>query len=313
MDECTGILSKFGNGAEIFAGGTDLLVRMKLRLAKPDHLVSLSRIDSLKQINYTPGKGLIIGAGVTLSQIASNDTIKEKCPSLADAAELVATKQIRNTATLGGNVLQNTRCMYYNRSQVWGKSVKPCFKRNGSACHAAPKGKRCFAVYQGDLAPLLISLNARAIIDSPAMTEDIPVVSLFSGNGRDPFREMQGKIIREFVISDRSLSSNSGYKKYRQRGGIDFPLAGVAISMKKKNNYIEDIRVCLTGVSSSPVLVHGVEQCINGKFTDTKLVQAIGKTAQAGAHPLANLEDDPARRRFMIRILTEDLLTSLLL
>lgn len=312
LDECTGILSEFGNRAAIFAGGTDLLVRMKLRLAKPEHLVSISRLVDLKRIIYAPGKGLAIGAGVTLSQIASNSPIKEKCSSLADAAELVATKQIRNTATIGGNVLQNTRCRYYNRSPVWGKAVKPCFKRNGSVCHIAPKGKRCFAVYQGDLAPLLIALNAKVIIESHTRTEEIPVESLFSDNGKEPFNEMKGKVIREFLIPDHSLSTYSAYKKYRLRGGIDYPLAGVAISVERKKNFLENLRICLTGVSSSPVLVHDIEQLIAGKPSDTKLIKEIGNFAQEGARALANLEDNPAKRRHMVRILTEELLTSLL-
>jgi 4-hydroxybenzoyl-CoA reductase subunit beta len=311
LEECTGLLADLGNKAQVLAGGTDLLVRMKLRLTRPDHLVSLSKIAELKRIIYDPGIGLTIGSGVTLSLLASDSIIKEKSPALANTAELVATKQIRNTATLGGNVFQNTRCRYYNRSPDWGKAVAPCFKRHGTLCHVVPKGKRCFAVYQGDLAPLLIALKAIAIIASNKNTEEIPVESLFSGDGRIPIRDFKGKVIKDFVIPDRYLSINAAYRKYRLRNGIDFPLAGVAVAVENKNDLIGNLRICLTGIASSPVLVPGTEEMARGKPLGKELAREAGKMAQAAAHPLANLEDEPARRRFMIRILTEDTLASI--
>jgi 4-hydroxybenzoyl-CoA reductase subunit beta len=310
MEECAGLLADLGDDAQVFAGGTDLLVRMKLRLAKPVHLVSLSKISELKSIVYKPGQGLTIGSCAALSLLASNPTIIESCPALAHAAGLVATAQVRNAATLGGNVFQNTRCLYYNRSPVWGKAVAPCFKRDGSLCHAAPKGTRCFAVYQGDLAPLLITMNATAIISSHKKTEEITVESLFSGNGKKPFRDFKGKVVRDFFVPDRYLSMKTTYRKHRLRNGIDFPLAGVAITVENKNDVIGDLRICLTGIASSPVLVPEVEEIARGKSLGKEFARKVGKMAQAAAHPLANLEDGPARRRLMIRILAEDALTS---
>ena len=310
MGECTGLLSELGKDGEIIAGGTDLLVRMKYRLSKPRHLVSLSKINELKRIEYNPGKGLSIGAGITLSRLASDRTIQEKCPALSSAAELVATKQVRNAATIGGNILQNTRCRYYNRSHTWGKAVVPCFKRNGTVCHVAPKGKRCFAVYQGDLAPLLIALKTTVRVVFPTGTEEIPVESLFSGNGRDPFHCLQGKVIQDIVIPDPALSIYCDYKKYRLRKGIDYPLAGVAIAVEKNKDGMGNLRICLTGISSSPISVPDVEKMVFGKPLYKELFRDIGRRAQAAAHPLANLEDDPEKRRFIIRIMTEDILTS---
>ncbi len=310
LKECIAILADEENGAQVLAGGSDLLVRMKLRLETPGRLVSLSNIPGLKDITYRSGKGLAIGAGVALSVLASDAVIREKCPALADAAGLVATNQIRTVATVGGNILQNTRCRYYNRSSVWGKAVAPCFKRNGALCHVVPRGKRCFAVYQGDLAPLLIALNATATILSKKGAEEVPVGSLYSGDGKAPFNKLAGKIATKLTISEDSLDMRSAYRKYRLRGGIDFPLAGVAAALKLRNGLVEDLRLCLTGIASCPVTVPGAGEKVKGRPLSRDAAREAGKLAYAAAHPLANLEGDPATRRSMIRIMTEDILTT---
>lgn len=310
LKKCIAILADQKNGTQVLAGGSDLLVRMKLRLETPGSLVSLADIPALQDIAYRPGKGLTMGAGITLSLLASDAIIQERCPALADAAVLVATNQIRTVATVGGNILQNTRCRYYNRSPVWGKAVAPCFKRNGAICHVVPKGKRCFAVYQGDLAPLLIALNTTVTIVSKKGTEEIPVESLYSGDGKVPFNNVAGTIATGFTIPEDSLNMRAAYRKYRLRGGIDFPLAGVAAALKPGNGLVEDLKLCLTGVASRPVTVPGAGEAAKGKPLSRELAREVGRLAYAAAHPLANLEGDPATRRSMIRVMTEDILTS---
>jgi len=313
LKECVAILADKKNGAQVLAGGSDLLVRMKLRLETPGRLVSLADIPALKDIACLPGRGLAIGAGVTLSLLASDAVIREKCPALAEAAGLVATNQIRTVATIGGNVFQNTRCRHYNRSPVWGKAVSPCFKRNGGLCHVVPKGKKCFAVYQGDLAPLLIALNATVTIVSKKGAEEIPVESLYSGDGKAPFKNIAGKVATRFTIPEGSLGMQAAYRKYRLRGGIDFPLAGVASALKLNNGMVEDLELCLTGVASRPVAVPKAREAAKGKPLSREIAMEVGKLAYAAAHPLANLEGDPAARRSMIRIMTEDMLASFMM
>lgn len=310
VQECTEILADSNYKVQVLAGGSDLLVRMKLRLANPDCLVSLSKITALKQIVYNPVNGLTIGAGVTLSRLATDPLVREKCPAIADAAELVATKQVRNIATLGGNVLQNTRCQYYNRSTEWSKAVAPCFKRGGKLCHIIPGGRRCLAAYQGDLAPVLIALQATASIVSKDNALETLVSSLFSNDGVAPVKDISGKLITHFTIPESSLACQSGYKKYRLRNGIDFPLAGAAVALKSKDGLVDDLKVCLTGVASSPTLVFIAGNTIKGKPLTPDLVAEVGKLAHAAARPVANLEGDPAKRRSMVRIMVEDILTS---
>lgn len=312
VQECAAILAGPGQAAQIMAGGSDLLVRMKLGLTAPEGLVSLKSINELQQIAYSPEKGLNLGAGVTLATLAASSVVKEKCPALARAAELVATRQIRTAATLGGNVLQNTRCRYYNRSAEWAKAVAPCLKRGGALCHVIPQSKRCFAVYQGDLAPLLIALNATAAVAAGGQARETPVSSLFTRDGAQPFTAAAGNLVVSFTIPKSSLNSQCAYKKYRLRGGIDYPLAGVAVALQSNNGLVEDLRVCLTGVASAPLLVPLPEDALKGRQLTSALAREISNLAYEAAHPLANLEGDPARRRTMIRLMTEEILTAFL-
>lgn len=300
LNECIALLADLENDAQVVAGGSDLLIRMKLRLTTPGHLVSLTRIQELAEISYDENKGLIVGSGVILSDLVASPLINEKCGVLARTAELVATKQVRNFATLGGNVLQGTRCAYYNRSPVWGKAVARCIKRGGKECHVVPKSKRCFAVYQGDMAPILIALGARAVVISKNAQEEVGLETIFTDDGGTPFRDLSGKIIMHFIIPASSLTMQSAYRKYRLREAIDFPLAGVAVALERDRGP----RICLTGVQSSPVLLSTTSTAIP---IDRKLARELGNFAYGAVHPLRNLEGEPSHRRSMVRIMVEDI------
>lgn len=310
VQDCIKILTEAEYKPQILAGGSDLLVRMKLGLTTPGELVSLSNMDELQEISCDPKRGLTIGAGVTLARLVSDPLVNEKCPVIARAADLVATKQVRNIATLGGNILQNTRCRYYNRSAEWGKAVAPCYKRGGELCHVIA-GKRCFAVYQGDLAPVLIALQATARLLSKEKDIEVDLESLYSKDGAAPFNDLKGRLLEQITIPAPSLTCRSDYKKYRLREGIDFPLAGVAVTLKEKHGFVEDLRVCLTGVASRPVLLTFNGETAVGKPLNQNLIKKVGQMVYAAARPLPNLEGEPSRRRAMTRILTEDILTSL--
>ncbi|MGI6492242.1 MAG: 4-hydroxybenzoyl-CoA reductase subunit beta [Peptococcaceae bacterium] len=310
VQECIKILDDARYKPQILAGGSDLLVRMKLGLINPEELVSLSNIDELQEISYSPLMGLTIGAGVTLARMATDPEVNENCPVLARAAELVATTQIRNTATIGGNILQNTRCQYYNRSAEWAKAVAPCYKRGGDLCHVVAPGKRCFAVYQSDLAPILVALNASVTLVSRGNARKVELNSLYSKDGVNPFKDVAGQLMTQITIPAASLANRCNYKKYRLRDGIDYPLAGIAVALKTNEGYVEELRIGLTGVASYPVLLILNGENVAGRPLNHNLIKELGQMVYDAARPLPNLEGDPARRRAMTRILTEDILTS---
>jgi 4-hydroxybenzoyl-CoA reductase subunit beta len=306
-DEALRLLEKHGEEALVMAGGTDLLVRMKLRLAAPVHLVSLSGIGSLAGMESHRGKGLSIGALTSVAVLSRSQALRKRCASLHGAACLVATEQIRHMGTLGGNLFQTTRCLYFNRTHEWRKALAPCFKRGGNVCHAVKGGKRCFSVYQGDLAPALIALECTAVLRSPGEEREVPVEDLFSGDGREPFRTSRETILT-CVRIPRPDGAFSAYRKFRLRDGIDFPLAGVAVSMRKDGRRIARLRVCLTGVASSPVLVGKAEELARGERLTPSLIQEIGRVAARAARPVENAEGTPALRKSMIEHMTGEIL-----
>jgi 4-hydroxybenzoyl-CoA reductase subunit beta len=310
LAECARLLAGYGTDADILAGGTDLFVRMKYGLTTPSLLVSLSNIDGMEGVSCDIDNGLIIGARAGLEDLARSPIIIEKYPAIADAASLVATRQIRHMATVGGNLLQHTRCFYYNRSATWGKAVPACIKRAGDVCHVVPGSARCFAVYRGDMAPVLIALGARVTFVSTDKAEEVPLESVFTGDGKKPFRNAEGSILARISIP-RSSPTVLRYKKYRIRNGIDFPLAGAAVALFMNDDVIAGIRVCLTGVWSSPVLVNKAAEIACNRRLDAALVRELADAAYEAAHPLSNLEGSPERRRSMIRLMVRDMLQPL--
>ena len=311
LSRCAQLLQSHGEEAGLVAGGTELFVRMKLGLVKKAHLISMSAIRGIDGISLDRKGALIVGAGTRLSALSDSQLVRKTLPALAEAASLVATTQIRNMATLGGNLFQETRCFYYNRSATWRKAVPACFKRGGDICHVVPRGNKCFGVYQGDLAPLLIALGSTAILFRDGKKEEAPLGSLFTGDGKSPFRKGGYLLLANVRIPPPAKGDYAGYKKYRLRNGMDFPLAGVAVTVSRKAGTIEGLNICLTGVSSSPVVVLKASELARGKGLTAELTALIADAAYTAAHPVGNLEGAPSRRKSMVRLMTEEILAAI--
>lgn len=311
IDKAFGLLKKLGEKASLAAGGTDILVSMKQRLITPEHVISLSGISGMDRIFFDSRKRLIIGARVSLTQLSRSPLLRDHYPAIARAAYLVATGQIRNMATLGGNICQNTRCRYYNRTYEWQKTVIPCFKRGGNICHVVKNSKRCFAVYQGDLAPAIIALNGKVTLTSPEGTKQMPLEEIFTGDGKAPFNMSHNTILTDIEIPASGVPHLSLYRKYRIRDGVDYPLAGVAIGLQRNGDGINTMRICITGTWSSPVLVKDVEKLIAGNDLTRTNIKKLAEAAFNAVHPLDNAEDTPVHRREMVRLMVEEMLTEL--
>lgn len=307
LEEALTLLRDLNGSGTIVGGGTDLLVRMKYRLVRPGHLISLMNIPGTGAWT-SDERSFSLGTGISLAGIIKDLPAADELKTLRSAATLVATTQIRNMATLGGNILQNTRCGYYNRSREWQKTVKPCFKRDGDRCHAVERGKRCLAVYQGDLAPVLAVLGAQAVMVSLSGTREVPVEKLFSGDGAKPLTLDPREILTGVIIPKAPPGFFSGYRKYRIRGGMDYPLAGVALSVTFSGGRISDLRICLTGVSSAPVMVTHDTAMAGDKALSPSLIEALADRAYRSAHPIGNLEGEISRRREMVRLFVAELL-----
>jgi 4-hydroxybenzoyl-CoA reductase subunit beta len=295
FDELLSHLIKYGNDASLLAGGTDLIPRIKMGLKRPKVIISLSAIDGLSYMRQTD-KTFRIGALTTIYELQHHPVIVENYPALYEAALLTAGENIRFRATVGGNLVQDTRCMEYNQSKEWRASFKPCYKNGGDHCNAVKGGKRCFATYCGDLSPALISIGASICLMSKDGDREVPLENIFTGDGMKPFSLHRGELLKEVIIPfSRTVG---GYKKLRIRSSIDYPLASVALSsdQKEKGRFV-------VGATGPRPLTY--------EFSSYKALRPLAEKAYEDATPAANMSLSPLYRKRMIRVFAGDLLRSI--
>jgi xanthine dehydrogenase YagS FAD-binding subunit len=286
------LLEKHGEDAWVMAGGLDSFDWLKDRIKKPKVLVDLSGIDELKGIRST-GDGIEIGAMTTLAEIANDSEIKMSYGVLAQAAELVASPQIRNQGTIGGNVSQDARCWYYRGG--W-----PCYRAGGNICYAdTPVGRnrehaifganRCVAVHPSDTAPALIVLDAKFLIRTPKGERMVDAEDYFVGPEIDITRLnilKPGELLTAIRIPAAWAGAKFYFEKVRDRNVWDFALLNVASAMVLSGNAIERIRIAVNAAAPRPMRLKAVEDAVRGKPADAATGEMAGKLAVEGAVPL---------------------------
>ena len=279
-------------GAQILAGGTDLIPRVKLGLKKPDIVIDIKDIEGLNYIKDY-GEKVRIGALTTIYNIKNNMIIKEKHPALHEATALTANENIRQRGTVGGNILQDTRCLYYNKPETWRRSFKPCLKNGGDICNAVKGGKKCFSIYRGDLAPALISLGASICLVGKDGEKEIPLENIFTGDGMSPFSLKKTDFIKEVIIPSRKMIG--GYEKLRMRKSVDYPVVNVALSMDTKGRG----RLVSGSVGPRPIVY---------EFLSSDELRKSPERAYNEASPVNNMILSPLYRKRMVRVLSERLI-----
>jgi 4-hydroxybenzoyl-CoA reductase subunit beta len=264
------------------AGGTDLMVNIRRGIRQPNLLVDLSGVDVLNEFEIT-GAGARIGAGVTLARLAADPGVRERYCAVAEAAEAIAGPSHRTMATVGGNLCLDTRCIYYNQSEWWRHANQYCLKNRGDTCHVAPQGKRCHAAFSGDLAPALMVLGAEIEILGPAGRRRIPLGDLYIEDGRAHLKLAPGELV--ICVQLPAAPPPSAYAKVRLRGSIDFPLAGVAVSLAMAGDAVSEFRVGLTGTNSRPFLLEGTESFL-GHPLDEEALARLDKLVQKQVQPM---------------------------
>lgn len=284
---------KDNEGARYVSGGTDLMPNLRRGLGEPTVLVDLTAIAALKETGNTKD-GMRIGAGVTLRHLAGDEKIAGAYPALVTAARAIAGPGHRAAGTVGGNLCLDTRCVYYNQSQWWRESNDFCLKYQGTMCHVAPKSTYCHAAYSGDLAPVLLIYGAKVEIAGPGGTRRIPLPELYGEDGQHYLTLQPG----EFVVAVHIPKKvpETAYEKMRVRGAIDFPLAGVAVAVKKNGKGLADIKIAVTGTNWRPFLVEGLEGFI-GKPLDDAALEKIGDIVQKQVSPMRTTTVAPFGRR----------------
>ena len=295
IDEAIQILSTHGTDAGVYAGGTDLLIRLKNRIQQaPTYLVDIKKIDNLRYIKEDAQGGLQIGTATKLSEIADSDLVKKKYPMLVQAVNLISSPELRNASTLGGDLLQQVWCQYL-------RGGYDCFRNGGHICygaigdnsyyHSAMGGRLCYAVYPGDAAPALIALDARVKLASPSGIKELTVEQMVPGDmmvdGRIQSHVVRSnEILTEVIIPPPAPGFQAYFEKLRPRGVWDFAMASTAVGLHLKGKTIEDARVVFGGIAGKPWREKAVEDFLRGKTLSVELAQQAPSTALANAAPL---------------------------
>ncbi len=288
LAEAARVLAGEGPDAMLLAGGTDLLPNMKRRQQLPHTLVALRGIDELRQVRN--GDGLRLGAGLTLAEIVRQPAVRERYLGLWQAAIQVATPQLRNMGTLGGNLCLDTRCTYYDQSYEWRRAIGFCLKREGETCWVAPASRLCLAVSSTDTAPALVALRARVHLVSAAGERTIDADALYRNDGIDYLTRRPDEILAGVHLS-RPDGLKSSYWKLRRRGAFDFPVLSVAVAVwSGADGSVRDARIVLGAVSSRPLLCTSAGDCLRGtRLEDPALAQAADLAAKL-AKPMDNTD-----------------------
>jgi xanthine dehydrogenase YagS FAD-binding subunit len=283
------LLEQQGRDGWVLAGGMDSFDWLKDRIKKPKVVVDLSGIAELKGIRTT-ADGIEIGAMTTLTEVVQHPVIKEKYKLLAESAELVASPQIRNQGTIGGNVSQDARCWYYRAG--W-----PCYRAGGNICYAdSPEGRnrehailhaeRCVAVNPSDTAPALIAVDAKFVIRTPKGERVIDAGDYFVGPDIDitSLHVLKpGELLTAIRIPSAWAGAQFYFEKVRDRNVWDFALLNVASAMVVANGGIERIRIAVNGAAARPLRLTAVEDAVRGKPANAATGEIAGKLAVQGA------------------------------
>ncbi len=311
LDEALGHLSQHGPDVMIIAGGTDVVPNLRAGLFAPRALVDIKGLVDLKGIGFDGESGLRIGALTTLTEIAESPIVRQHYPVLAEAAATVASPVLRNMGTLGGNLCLETRCLWYNQSYTWRQSCGFCLKKDGTVCHVAPGGQHCWAVWSSDTAPALLTLEAELGIASPRGTRWLPLGEFYKNDGMDRLRLAKDEIVTGVRVPARTAGWRGSYSKLRIRGSIDYPLAGLAVTMKLEDGICRSVRVGVTGVNPAPMMVRDASALLEGKPYSQELVDRAAHTVIRTGKPLKTSVSTPEYRRDILRVFARRALTRL--
>lgn len=304
--EASRLLSELGPAAVVLAGGTDLLPNMKHELVTPAFVVSLGRIEALRGIRVEADGSLAIGAMTTIADVAASKVVAGRAPCLAQAASLIAGPQLRRAGTIGGNVLLDTRCQYYNQTHFWRTALGFCLKKDGTACHVVAGGSRCVAAAAADTAPALMTLGASLEIAGASGGRTVPVEDFWVADGVSNRRLLPGEILVSIRIPPTPTGHRGAYGKLRERGSIDFPLLGVAARTDlDADGVVRRAELVLTALAARPRRVTEAAS-LQGRRPGTpefdQAVLDVAEMARRRCRTLTNLPGDADWRQAMIPV-----------
>ncbi len=302
LEEALALMAEHRGDLRILGGGTELLPLMKFGLAKPSHIMNPGHLPSLRGVSAEDGT-LRIGAMTTLAELSVSHEIRRTFNAIHEAVESVAAPPIRNVATLGGNLCQNSRCLFYNQSATWREEESPCLKAGGDACLAVPGGKKCFSVYQGDLAPAITALGGKIKIEKVGSSRLIPPDELFSGNAKQPIALNDDEMITAVLLPLPGGRVGSAYRKMRMRPAMDYPLLSVAaVVCVNDAGTIDAARVVIGAVAPAPLIAHEAGGLLLGQDPRKVDLDKVGQAAVGKTQMVDNLVLPASYRKKMIPV-----------
>jgi len=288
--EAVKIMADVGPTGQFVAGGTDLYPNMKRRQQTPKTVISVMRLNELNEITGDGVHGLRIGASVILTDICENALINRDYPVVASAARTISTPLLRNMGTIGGNLLLDTRCNYYDQNYEWRKGINFCLKKDGDICWVAPGSSKCWAVQSSDLVPVMVAIGAKVRFASTLGERVIEAAGLYNDDGIEYLHKRPDELMVSIDLPPVN-GWRASYKKLRRRGAFDFPVLGVAAWVQTdKKDLVRDARVVLGGIAPSPVQIKEASAVMIGKSMSDDQLHAAAEAAYVKARPLDNTD-----------------------
>src|SRR6266487_3877672 len=325
--EAVKIMASVGPEGQFVAGGTDLYPNMKRRQQTPRTVISVMRLPELNQITGEGKSGIRIGASVTLTDIVENPIIQRDYPVIAGAARTISTPILRNMGTIGGNLLLDTRCNYYDQNYEWRKAINFCLKKDGDVCWVAPGSSKCWAVQSSDLVPVMVAIGAKFRLVSTLGERLIDAIGFYNDDGIDYLKKRPDELLVDIHLPPTN-GWRASYQKLRRRGAFDFFFLGVAAYIKyetppvgtlpdgrvsavdSRDRRVVDAKIVLGGIAPSPIEVSEAGKELVGHQLDDDHIRAAAEAAYIKARPLDNTDfvyqwRKQMARQYTIRALQE--------
>jgi 4-hydroxybenzoyl-CoA reductase subunit beta len=307
LAEAAQILAGEGPDCRLVAGGTDLWPNMKRRHQKARTVVSLMGIEGLAGISN--GDGLTLGATTLLDDVARSPRVRARYPALAEAVASISSPPLRNMGTIGGNVMVDTRCTYYNQTEEWRRSIDYCMKEEGTICWVAPSSPRCWAHTASDSAPILCALGAEIDLVSTSGERSLPLESLYRDDGIAYTSKRPEEILTRIRVPEAAAASRclQAFWKLRRRGSIDFAVLSVAVAlwMADDDETVERAEIRLGAVASYPAPVPEASALLAGGKPTAERIEAAAAAAREVATPMDNTDFQAQWRGLMAAKYTE--------
>ncbi len=291
--------------AHYIAGGTDLLPNVKHRIVQPKHLIGIGEAlgTDWRRTDDAGAPGgvgwIVIGGGARLADIAAG---LDDVPALQQAAGLVAGPQIRNMGTIGGNILLDTRCLYYNQTAFWREALGYCLKAEGSLCHVIGSERTCVAAQSSDCVPVLLALDARIVLLSATGPRTVAMRDLYQYNGMDHLCIESGELLTEVHVPRPMADARGVYQKLRRRGSIDFPQLGIAITGRfegtGEQTIAHQLDIVIGAINPQPKPLRKLDPYLGTPLTDA-ICDQIAALAQKQSRPNEAVIGDTSWRRDM--------------